>query len=190
MYAKDTVNVRSLPSTDGSILGSLSKNTEVTVTGQCNETGWYRIQYNGSIGYVSNSYLGTEKVAESSTTDNSSSNSSSNSGASSSSSSGGVNLEDLEYCPYGDTVNYFYFLTTGETDEVYTSYKVCPYIKGEIETPQKALEMVEYDEAERISFMKNMGAENPPAFTYTYIGLYRIGSYIDPYYVFYAERTN
>lgn len=63
MYAQSTVNVRDLPEQTGTKLGSLSTNQEVTVTGQCNETGWYRISYNGGEGFVSNSYLGTEKVA-------------------------------------------------------------------------------------------------------------------------------
>ena len=63
MYAQSTVNVRDLPEQTGGKLGSLSTNQEVTVTGQCNETGWYRISYNGGEGFVSNSYLGTEKVA-------------------------------------------------------------------------------------------------------------------------------
>lgn len=63
MYAKSTVNVRSLPSTSGSKLGSLSKNQEVAVTGQCNETGWYRISYNSAEGFVSNKYLADEPVA-------------------------------------------------------------------------------------------------------------------------------
>lgn len=65
MYAKQTVNVRSIPSADGEKLGSLSLNDEVHVTGQCNESGWYRIDYNGGIGYVSNNYLASEKVVES-----------------------------------------------------------------------------------------------------------------------------
>ena len=63
MYAKSTVNVRSLPSTSGNKLGSLSKNQEVAVTGQCNETGWYRIAYNNTEGFVSNKYLVDEPVA-------------------------------------------------------------------------------------------------------------------------------
>lgn len=66
MYAQSTVNVRDLPEQTGGKVGSLTTNQEVTVTGQCNETGWYRISYNGSEGFVSNSYLGTEKVAVSS----------------------------------------------------------------------------------------------------------------------------
>lgn len=57
MYATSSVNVRNLPSTDGSRLGSLATNQSVTVTGKCNETGWYRIVYNNSEGFVSNKYL-------------------------------------------------------------------------------------------------------------------------------------
>lgn len=62
MYAQKTVNVRSMPSTDGEKLGSLSTNDEVKVTGQCAETNWYRIEYSGGVAYVSNSYLGNDKV--------------------------------------------------------------------------------------------------------------------------------
>lgn len=62
MYAQKTVNVRSLPNTDGEKLGSLSTNDEVKVTGQCAETSWYRIEYSGAVAYVSNSYLGNDKV--------------------------------------------------------------------------------------------------------------------------------
>lgn len=61
-YAKSTVNVRNLPDTDGEKVGSLSMNQEVTVTGQCNETGWYRIEYNGNTAYVSDSYLVDNKI--------------------------------------------------------------------------------------------------------------------------------
>lgn len=62
MYAQSTVNVRDLPEQTGAKLGSLTTNQEVTVLGQCNETGWYKISYNGGEGFVSDSYLGTEKV--------------------------------------------------------------------------------------------------------------------------------
>lgn len=57
MYARQTVNVRTLPSTDGEKVGSLSTNQEITITGQCNETSWYRFEYNGETAYVSNTYL-------------------------------------------------------------------------------------------------------------------------------------
>ncbi|MDD6157198.1 MAG: SH3 domain-containing protein [Lachnospiraceae bacterium] len=61
-YAKSTVNVRSLPIADGDKLGGLSQNDEVKVTGKCNETGWYRIEYSGNVAYVSDSYLVDNKV--------------------------------------------------------------------------------------------------------------------------------
>lgn len=62
MYAANSVNVRDLPSTDGTKLGGLSTNQEVAVTGQCNETSWYRISYNNGEAFVSDKYLVTEKV--------------------------------------------------------------------------------------------------------------------------------
>ena len=68
MYAKSAVNVRSLPSTGGTRLGSLSKNQEVAITGQCNENGWYRKSYNGGDGFVSNKYLVDEPVAAAAST--------------------------------------------------------------------------------------------------------------------------
>lgn len=73
MYVKSAVNVRDLPSTSGNRLGSLAAAQEVTVTGKCNETGWYRIAYGDKVAYVSNNYLLTEMpvaevVAETETT--------------------------------------------------------------------------------------------------------------------------
>ena len=62
MYAQQTVNVRNLPNTDGEKLGGLSTNDEVKVTGQCVETSWYRIEFDGNVAYVSNNYLGNDKV--------------------------------------------------------------------------------------------------------------------------------
>lgn len=64
MYASAEVNVRDLPTTDGNKLGELSKAQEIVVTGQCNETGWYRIEYNGVVAYVSNGYLVDTKPVE------------------------------------------------------------------------------------------------------------------------------
>ena len=62
MWATTGVNVRSLPSTEGTILGVLALGTEVKITGQCNENDWYRVEYNGGTGYVSNKYLSDDKV--------------------------------------------------------------------------------------------------------------------------------
>lgn len=39
MIPTSTVNVRSLPSTDGTVIGSLSTNDIATADGYCNETG-------------------------------------------------------------------------------------------------------------------------------------------------------
>lgn len=64
MYAKSNVNVRSIPLADGEKIGSLSAGQEVKVTGQCNETGWYRINLNGTTAYVSNNYLVDTKPVE------------------------------------------------------------------------------------------------------------------------------
>ena len=72
MYAKSSVNVRSLPNTEGEKVGSLSKNQEVSVTGQCNETNWYRITYKDTIAYVSNDYLVKDKLVEEAKTESAS----------------------------------------------------------------------------------------------------------------------
>ena len=61
LYAIQSVNVRSGPSTDYDKIGGLTTNQEVQVTGQAN-TGWWRIQYNGGEAYVSDKYLADEKV--------------------------------------------------------------------------------------------------------------------------------
>lgn len=61
MYAKSAVNVRNQPSTDGEKVGRLSYGQEITVTGQCEETGWYQIDLNGEKAFVSNSYIIAEK---------------------------------------------------------------------------------------------------------------------------------
>lgn len=61
MYASSGLNVRDLPDKSGRSLGKLIDNEELSVTGQCNETGWYRIDYSGDVGYVSNDFVSTEK---------------------------------------------------------------------------------------------------------------------------------
>ena len=63
MYARAAVNVRNQPSTDGEKVGQLTQGQEVTVTGQCEETGWYQIELNGGKAFVSNSYIVAEKPA-------------------------------------------------------------------------------------------------------------------------------
>ena len=68
-YAKQSVNVRKGPSADYEKLGGLSTNQKVTVTGQA-DNGWYRIEYNGAEGYVSNKYLSDQKVTTSASSTN------------------------------------------------------------------------------------------------------------------------
>ncbi len=93
MYAQSSVNVRDLPDTNGNKVGGLSTNQEVSVTGQCNETGWYRINYNGGTAYVSDSYLGDSKVEITSTNTGNSSNSGSTQATTPSNDNGGGNSD-------------------------------------------------------------------------------------------------
>lgn len=57
MWATTDVNMRTLPSTDGERILVVKNGKKVVVTGQCNETNWYRIEYNTQSGYISNKYL-------------------------------------------------------------------------------------------------------------------------------------
>ena len=63
LYAVQSVNVRSGPSTDYDKIGGLTTNQEVQVISRCNETGWYKfIWTDGSEAYVSDKYLSDSKV--------------------------------------------------------------------------------------------------------------------------------
>ena len=75
MYAKSAVNVRDLPSTDGKKIGSLKASQEITVTGKCDQTGWYRFELNNTTGYVSDRYIVSEKPAVNTVAANTGSNS-------------------------------------------------------------------------------------------------------------------
>lgn len=73
VYATDSVNVRSSYSTSSSVIGSLSAGDSVKRTGLAtkavNGITWSRVSYNGKTGYVSSSYLTTEKPEESNNKD-------------------------------------------------------------------------------------------------------------------------
>ena len=75
MYAKSAVNVRDLPNTDGKKFGSLKASQEITVTGKCDQTGWYRFEWNNTTGYVSDRYIISEKPAVNTVAANTGSNS-------------------------------------------------------------------------------------------------------------------
>ncbi len=62
MYATSPVNVRKGPSTSFERIGGLGRGQEVTATGQA-DTGWYEIEYDENIAYVSGKYLQEEKPA-------------------------------------------------------------------------------------------------------------------------------
>lgn len=51
-----TLNVRATPSTSGDKLGMVGQDIPLSVTGRCSN-GWYRIDYNGGVGYVSGDYV-------------------------------------------------------------------------------------------------------------------------------------
>lgn len=61
-YATTTVNIRTLPGTDGDKAGSLSYAQEVRVTGAV-DNGWFRIAFNDSDAFVSGDYLSDTKPA-------------------------------------------------------------------------------------------------------------------------------
>lgn len=61
LYAQSGVNVRSIPSTDGEILGKLSVN-EMVLGLEDAVDGWQMIRYKDGIAYVSAQYLGHVKV--------------------------------------------------------------------------------------------------------------------------------
>lgn len=61
LYAQTGVNVRSLPSTKGEILGKLTTNELVIGLGDAVD-GWQKVRYNNGIAYVSAQYLGATKV--------------------------------------------------------------------------------------------------------------------------------
>ena len=51
-----TLNVRAAPSADSAKLGMVGQDQALSVTGRCSN-GWYRIAYNGGVGYVSGEYV-------------------------------------------------------------------------------------------------------------------------------------
>ncbi len=67
MYATDAVNVRSGPSADYDRIGGLQRGDAAVVTGRAS-TGWYRIDLDGKVGYVSNAYLSSTRPDGATTT--------------------------------------------------------------------------------------------------------------------------
>lgn len=119
-YAKSTVNVRNLPDTDGEKVGSLSLNQEAAVTGQCNETGWYRIEFDGNTAYVSDSCLVDNKIETQAESGAGTTDSDTSTTASGSSGECPYPLYTIMYDNRG--LPYFYAYTTDNGSE---SYNAC-----------------------------------------------------------------
>ena len=62
-YVKaDGLNIRKEPTTSSEAIHSLSFNSKVKITGEID--GWYRIDYNDQVGYVSQKYISDTKLPE------------------------------------------------------------------------------------------------------------------------------
>ena len=60
-YVKaDGLNIRKEPTTSSEAIHSLSFNSKVKITGEVD--GWYRINYNNQVGYVSQKYVSDTKL--------------------------------------------------------------------------------------------------------------------------------
>ncbi len=63
MYTTGSVRFRSYYDTsdNNNIIQTLSKGTEVTITGKSSDNKWYRVKYGGKTGYISSDYLTSTK---------------------------------------------------------------------------------------------------------------------------------
>ena len=69
MYAASTANVRTEPDKNSEKIGTLSQNDEIAITGIV-DNGWYRVNYNGSEGYIKGDLLSKEKIVAQETATN------------------------------------------------------------------------------------------------------------------------
>lgn len=63
MYATADLNVRDKANTEGEKIGSLGYGEKVQVVSRDKNTGWYQIEYQGGLGFVSDDYLSDTKPA-------------------------------------------------------------------------------------------------------------------------------
>lgn len=57
MYARGNVHIRTLPCIEGDVVSVLKKGESIQVVGQCNETNWYQVIFEGDEAYISNKWL-------------------------------------------------------------------------------------------------------------------------------------
>lgn len=127
LYATQSVNVRSGPSTDFDKIGSLSTNQEIQVISRCNETGWYKfIWTDGSEVCVSNKYLADEKVEKPAASETSSNGGNSTAGTGSTASS---NYETGVWIDMGD----YYFIIPNSEDEYWNYFNNCDDIRATLQ---------------------------------------------------------
>ena len=62
-YAFCSLNVRNKPDASGEKIGTFGEGEDIHVVARCNETGWYKVEYGGGEGFVSDKYLLNEPVA-------------------------------------------------------------------------------------------------------------------------------
>ena len=62
IWTTDKINLREQPGDKGDVLEVLNKNTELTATAETKE--WYKVSYNDKVGYVSKTYVTTDKPEE------------------------------------------------------------------------------------------------------------------------------
>ena len=121
MYAQQTVNVRDLPDTNGNKIGSLSTNDEITISGQCTETGWYMFEYNGSVAFVSNKYVGENKVEiQQAPADNSTA------------STGSAPTSNYQTGVWNDMGDYYFIIPNSE-DEYWNYFNNCDDIRATLQ---------------------------------------------------------
>lgn len=95
LYASDNVNIRQEPSTEAEILGSLSTGDQISVVGETSQ--WFKVNVNGTIGYISKQFLVSAPVS-SQDTDSSGDNQSTDGNQSS--------VSNQVAAEYGSQINY------------------------------------------------------------------------------------
>ena len=127
LYAIQSVNVRSGPSTDFDKIGGLTTNQEIQVISRCNETGWYRFTWtDGREAYVSDKYLSDSKVEKPAASETPSNGGNSTAGTGSTASS---NYETGVWIDMGD----YYFIIPNSEDEYWNYFNNCDDIRATLQ---------------------------------------------------------
>ena len=115
LYAVQSVNVRSGPSTDYDKIGGLTTNQEITVNGVCDQTGWFRFDLNGTVAFVSNRYVSDEKVEKPAASETPSNGGNSTAGTGSVASNWADNYPKNQWIDMGE---YFFYICNSQAEAV------------------------------------------------------------------------